>query len=467
MNSTTVTIVGGGLTGAALAIQLMQAHRKGLQPGLKKIRIIEPAPNLGLGTAYSTSCAEHLLNVPAKGMSLFADAADDFTAWLEAYCASNQLTSAGMPEDQPLAEQFVPRQLYGRYVLERYAAAVAEKHDALSLEVIQDKAASVSGCDQDWTVHTASGAHYGSEQLVLCLGNFSPTPLKVVGDGSQDNILQSPWNWTALQAISNTARVCIVGSGLTMVDVILTLQAQQHQGEIKVISRHGALPKSHAKPLFPVVPSLLQAGDSPLQTLKNMRKHLSGAATDHDWRQVVDSIRPISQDIWLGWTDRQRRQFLRHLASPWGVHRHRIAKPVAEQLQHLLQTDKLSVAAGSLQEIAAKMDNTYEVVWRPRAGDEKQSLVADVVINCTGPSANLKRIDHQLLHQLVEGQYACWDGLGLSVNKAFQVITDEGNAHRSLFALGPLTKGSFFEIIAVPDIRQQVAALSSRGLTTG
>jgi hypothetical protein len=47
-------------------------------------------------------------------------------------------------------------------------------------------------------------------------------------------------------------------------------------------------------------------------------------------------------------------------------------------------------------------------------------------------------------------------GLGFDVDAESRVIGADGAPSPALFAVGPLTKGALWEIVAVPDIRQQV-----------
>ena len=45
--------------------------------------------------------------------------------------------------------------------------------------------------------------------------------------------------------ISEDASVLIVGTGLSMADVVVTLSTNHHQGKVTAISRRGIIPKSH------------------------------------------------------------------------------------------------------------------------------------------------------------------------------------------------------------------------------
>jgi len=53
-------------------------------------------------------------------------------------------------------------------------------------------------------------------------------------------------------------------------------------------------------------------------------------------------------------------------------------------------------------------------------------------------------------------------GIGLDVDADCHVLDGQGAPHPRLFALGPLTRGTFFEIEAIPDIRVQAAELAGR-----
>jgi uncharacterized NAD(P)/FAD-binding protein YdhS len=52
--------------------------------------------------------------------------------------------------------------------------------------------------------------------------------------------------------------------------------------------------------------------------------------------------------------------------------------------------------------------------------------------------------------------------LGLDVGEDCAVIRRDGRKSDRLYAVGPITSGVFWEIVAVPDIRQQVAMLAGR-----
>ena len=51
------------------------------------------------------------------------------------------------------------------------------------------------------------------------------------------------------------------------------------------------------------------------------------------WQRVFDAARPAIPAVWNSWSDREKRQFLRHLRTRWDVHRHRMAQRISDALQ--------------------------------------------------------------------------------------------------------------------------------------
>ncbi|HEX5032391.1 MAG TPA: FAD/NAD(P)-binding protein [Candidatus Eisenbacteria bacterium] len=112
-----VLVIGGGLSGAAVAYALLSRARAPLL-----VTVVGKAP-LGEGTAYGSSHPLHLLNVRSRGMSLVDGDDAHFVRWLA--------TQDGADPDP---DRFVPRRLYADYV--RDTLAVAEASSMAGLERI-------------------------------------------------------------------------------------------------------------------------------------------------------------------------------------------------------------------------------------------------------------------------------------------------------------------------------------------
>jgi uncharacterized NAD(P)/FAD-binding protein YdhS len=166
------------------------------------------------------------------------------------------------------------------------------------------------------------------------------------------------------------------------------------------------------------------------------------------------------QAMWRAAPEAEQRRFLRHLRAWWDVHRHRTAPAVGERIQALMHAGRLEVAAGRLLGLRAG-DDGFELRWRRRGGGEAVAR-AHRLINCTGPRGDVSRSDDPLLRELVEVGRGRPDRhrLGLDVDGEGRVLDAAGRPQPRLFAIGPPTRGAFWEIVAVPEIRVQAAELA-------
>src|SRR6187551_2007672 len=114
----TVCVVGGGFTGAAAAIACLSRLDRPF-----RLIVVEPSASLGRGVAYGAHHPLHLLNVRTRDLSVRAGQPGDFLNW-----AFRQLDQgenhAGLHDG--LAHTFLPRQLFGEYVRQRFFEAMRQ-----------------------------------------------------------------------------------------------------------------------------------------------------------------------------------------------------------------------------------------------------------------------------------------------------------------------------------------------------
>jgi uncharacterized NAD(P)/FAD-binding protein YdhS len=160
--------------------------------------------------------------------------------------------------------------------------------------------------------------------------------------------------------------------------------------------------------------------------------------------------------LWQAFPLEEQRRFSRHARPWWDVHRHRIAPDVARRLHDLVAEGRLEIAAGRIQSVEEK-DGALSVAYRRRGKSNLVDSRFAYMINCTGPLGRIDRTRDELLKGLLADGLARPDQLGiaLDVDERSRVA----GATRA-WAMGPLTKGRYWEIIAVPDIRDQAAAVA-------
>jgi uncharacterized NAD(P)/FAD-binding protein YdhS len=255
-----------------------------------------------------------------------------------------------------------------------------------------------------------------------------------------------------------------VGSGLTSVDVAITLRERGFRGTIHILSRRGLLPQTH-QATAPWPPFWDEQSPRTVRGLLRLIRTQVEAAekTGSGWRAVVDSLRPFTQEIWRSLSLKERRRFLRHVRPYWDVHRHRIAPMIGAMLASQIQDGQIETHAGRIQAYGENADGV-EVTYRDRESERLERVRVDRVINCTGPESDCRRVKHPLLTDLLRRKLSRPDPLflGLDVSHDGALIDVHGKASDVLYALGPIRKGSLWETIAVPDLRVQVSELSSR-----
>ncbi len=309
-------------------------------------------------------------------------------------------------------------------------------------------------------VRLADGRSFSGDAVVLASGNLPPmTPPGLDPDRLPAGIyVGNPWGEALATGLKAEDTVLILGTGLTMIDAVLLLDERGFRGRVAALSRHGLMPRQHAGGMASTGLSERPPVD-PSRLLVAVRARAEAIG----WRAAVDELRPYTRSLWLAASIEARSRFLRHLRPWWDVHRHRIAPQVADRIAALRSEGRLRIVTGRTLGFAAEGDRV-RMSWRPRGGDGSEDLLADRIVNCTGPQVDLKRSTEPLLQSLRRGGLIVPDPLrlGMATDAVSRAIDSEGRASDKLYALGPLTKGTFWEIIAVPDIREQAWTLARR-----
>lgn len=450
-----IVIVGGGFSGTALAIHLARSGHAGL-----KVTVIEPREQLGRGVAYGTRDPSHRINVPAERMHLSAAEEGDFDRWFRASPAC-QIDAEARWHDGKLYPQ---RAQFGAYLNELYRLAAASS--AVKLHHVRDRAVAL----ENGAVITASGQGYRADDVVLAISHPPPALPSLLKHLTHSRALvANPWRVDALAGVVPTDRVAIIGSGLTMSDVVASLHRQGHRGEITAFSRRGQLPRPNLSGQF--APRALDYSRPQAATargwLRRVRDEIKAAAAlNLPWQLVLDDIRSNGQRLWQQFSLKEQQRFLRHLRPWWDVHRYRIAPQVSAVLEQLQDDGRLTVKAARLVK-AEDNQGRITLTLQPR-GATPESLTVDKIIVTTGPAHGALLSSDALLSQLATQGAIQADplALGIWVNAQSQTLNIHGNANPHLYVVGPAARGRFGELMGLPQVAEHAETLASSLLDT-
>lgn len=444
-----LAIVGGGFGGSLLALKLAE---QACQP----LILIEASRHAGPGLAYGAAGPDHVLNVPVHRMEVGLKPA--FADWLEDY--PSEIAQA-IAEAGDLAQAFVPRRLFGLYMQSQIDAAVS---NGRILRVRGD----VTRLQTDgvtYGLHLADGRQLNVGRVVLATGNMAPKAPDLMNEDLQRLIdsplfTPDPWASDALTNLEPDAPILLIGTGLTMADIALSLSRCGHTGPIFVLSRRGLLPLPHVS--GGTWPAFLDdhIGQSPLQLLRRIRQEaLSALAEGAPWQRVFDGARPHAAQIWAAWTRVERNRFLRHARPFWDVHRHRVAPRIGRALQDLVERRQVIPLSGRLKSFTARGDY-LNIAYTVRNRREIRNIRVARVINCTGPRSDYATLGTPLFAALCEQGLIHADALGLGLEtRDARIVDARGQVSDSLFAIGSLTRPAWWEVTAVPELSAQISRL--------
>ncbi|WP_311886589.1 MULTISPECIES: FAD/NAD(P)-binding protein [unclassified Pseudomonas] len=458
--SADILIIGGGLSGTMLAVQLLRL------PGRRKVLIIEPRAELGRGEAYSAVELGHTLNGNAARMSVDPDNPDDLTQWLTEYIAGG-----GWPESAEqkvsISELFPPRGLFGVYVQQRLAEA--RRVGALngsSVEHIRAEAVNLQVGADSVQLTLSNGQALRGGFAVLATGMFPAARTPQKASSGLNAAALDPWDVAAMRQLDPQSTVLIIGSGLTMVDAVVSLEQAGHRGPIEVFSRHGLLPHVRRQP--PAWVDFLGEDHSirtPRQLLRELRRQCQAAiAQGIDWQAPLDTVRVHIARLWSQATDRQRRQFVRHVRPWWESHHHRSPPLSAALVERLYKEGRLRIQAASFKGLEPSPEDGVSIRIRRRGESQTCVVQGAALINSSGIEYDWRRVARPLPQQVLARGLVQPGPLALGIAAAVDgaVLDAEGLAASRLFALGPPLRGMWWESTAVTDVALQAKALAGR-----
>jgi uncharacterized NAD(P)/FAD-binding protein YdhS len=455
-----VAIVGGGAAGALAAVHLLREHR---ERGALEIDLIDRTGSFGAGVAYGTQDPLHLLNVPAVRMGAIAGHPEHFHDWL---------AERGEPADE---EAFLPRGLYATYIRDLLAGAEREAADARLrrhcgevVGVVEHHGAAAAPLE----LTLSGGERIEADRVILALGPLGAgDPIRVPPELKASGVyVADPWAAGALEPVRKDRSVLIVGTGLSMVDVALSLSDGEEGPRIRAVSRHGLVPRRHRRSLTNVrrfhIPTETGTIEPIVAAIFGQICRVSQQGDD--WRDVIDSMRPVTPQLWRSLRTEEKQRFLDEFQRLWDVHRFRMAPEVADRFEALQEEGRIQTDADSIVSVEPH-GRGARVFLRTPGAHELDAVEVDRVINCSGAGCDLRRQAPPVLAGLLAAGRARPDelGLGLDVDEEGALLDAEGLPSERLFAVGSLRKGVEWEAIGITEIRDHSGAVARQIVRSG
>ncbi|AHH97365.1 hypothetical protein KALB_4001 [Kutzneria albida DSM 43870] len=459
-----VAVVGMGATGVMTTIHLINELLRRGMPEAVELHLIERDTRLGAGVAYGTTLPEHLLNMQAGTMSLVPERPDHFVDWLGG-CRS----------------AYVSRSDYSHYLSHCLEDKLAEAARS-GVEVVRTRT-EVADCEVDET-HlelVADTALPRFDRVVLCLGDLTSTSYQ--GFRGHPSYVHSPWRAAGLSSISTGARVGVLGTSLTAIDVLLSLRAQGHQGEIVCLARQRGLPAVQPEVLQPHRLRHLTHDAVRAMTHDHRRKlslrevaglfareldglgavdlataHAHGATDALEllaedvhrartgqvrWYSALDATSELTPTLWRHLDDEAKAEFLDKHMSVWSRFRHPMPLVNAQRVAAIAETGRLAVLTG-LRAIHATTSGGFDVQHGSASAPSVRTV--DHLVNATGTGANPWLVDSPLLRSLLRRNHLSAHPFG-GVDVDFDTMAargPDGTCSNRLFFIGPLTRGVHF-----------------------
>ena len=306
-----------------------------------------------------------------------------------------------------------------------------------------------------WRLGTDAGQAFDADLLIIATTHPKPGlppelqpiagDVRLVRDGLADD---------ALQNVAPGDRILIVGSGLTAADLVASLDLRGHEGKITMISRRGLRSRSHPREPLPAEGDFVTApSTSATHLLSRIRSAVRHAeATGRGWHPVFDALRIQGGEIWSALTPEARRRLVRHLRPFWDAHRFRIAPQIDAVLDRKLKDGSLELVKGRIIRAFSKPSG-LEIAWRNRSATIAEGGFDNVLV-ATGPAHGDVLEAQSYLKALAQKGFVALDatGLGLMTSRTGRAIGASGQAEPTLFVAGPLARGTFGELMGLPQV---------------
>lgn len=480
-----IAVVGGGSVGVAYFVQLIEEAVR-LDLGARiEVLVFEARNVAGPGFAYQSDAECNLLNTRADAMSAVARDKRHFVKWLEQHGPRH---AADYPDTVIEDNAFLPRSLFGRYLAHQFddACQLAQRHRIAVTRVGSEVVDIIALHSRRPCIDTADAGAFVVDRVVLCVGNQPSTTLShLLGTPGFYN---SPYPAREMaRAIAPLAPVCILGTGLSAIDAVLSLTSAGHKGKIILASRNGRLPSvrgsfNQSRPLALLTREAIDnacvanGGILPLavvfDTLQQEVQRATGMAcdlaailnagagildyisseiamadsTERLWQSVIYSTNSVIDYVWHRLSHADKHRFQTTFGSLWSSYRVSFPLKNAQRMHALLRSDQVLVFGGVKSVAFNPATASFETRIDQRGSGLRTVIESDFLINATGYCVDVARSQVPLVRNLLRRKLATandFGGFNLDFDSG-RLIDASGTVAPNVSVLGSLAAGTYF-----------------------
>jgi uncharacterized NAD(P)/FAD-binding protein YdhS len=198
--------------------------------------------------------------------------------------------------------------------------------------------------------------------------------------------------------------------------------------------------------------------------LRSIRQSIKDAKAEGlTWHAVLDAVRGQAFAIWRALPVVERRRIVRLVRPFWDAHRFRIAPQVEDALDRAIAAGRLILRAASLKQVVQQGDG-FCVTLAGRGVSGTETLDFDAIVVTTGPAHNRILQSQAFLEKLAEDGHvsACETGLGIACDLDARALDGGGAPVDNLFIAGPLARGTFGELMGLPQVTEHAVFVASQ-----
>lgn len=450
--------IGAGPTGVSVFRQVYEVLKK--QNEILDYVIAddkEPGKGLAFGTGFNT----HILNLPASIMSLDPANPLEFCEWRSTH---ESFWNDGTYKESAWSE-FPPRRLFGKYVSSIMQNLLIVRPDA---HLIKKKVVSIYELKgpNKFLAKYEDGETELFDKVILCLGH---SPLKPLFETNHSIYKHSPYD---VKNIPQSARIGIIGSRLTAIDIVLALKERGHTGEIYMASRSGVLPKIFHEKKKPYdssefIEKLLKLENSSLNEIieihkkeikrvtnvsneslndllfnvdskETLDKELKLLGITSEWQSVLLASYTIVDQLWIKLSQSDRDIFLKNYYGIWMTFLAAYPKSSALAIKEMMDMNQLHLIGG-VESFTLAENNGYINL------KDSEKINVDYLIDGRGVGYSKEDFNYStLLKSLIDNgliEIHMNGGLKIDVD-TYESLTLHGPVN-NLHIIGDLTKGEF------------------------